>query len=77
MRFRQLLTVLVISLGLMSCEEPTYKTYKVELLSGEVYYVRATGYDWFRSEKLDFYRDAGSFYNVKCVIEVKDYYGSK
>jgi hypothetical protein len=62
---------------LMSCEEPTYKTYKVELLSGEVYHVRATGYDWFRSGKLEFYRDAGSFHNVKCVIEVKDYYGSK
>ena len=62
---------------LMSCEEPTYKTYKVELISGEVYHVRATGYDWFRSGELEFYRDAGSFHNVKCVVEVKDYYGSK
>ena len=62
---------------LMSCEEPPLKTYKVELVSGEVYHVRATGYNWWHNGELEFYRDAGSFHNVKCVIEVKDYYGSK
>jgi hypothetical protein len=62
---------------LMSCEEPPLKTYKVELISGEVYHVRAKGYNWWRSGELEFHRDAGSFHNVKCVVEVKDYYGSK
>lgn len=62
---------------LISCEEPQIKNYKVELLSGEVYHVKATGYNWWRSGELEFNGNAGSFHNVKCVVEVKDYYGSK
>lgn len=70
---KKLLFILSLPL-LMSCEEREMKTYKVELNTGEVYHVKSTGYMWWNSGELEFKQDAGSFRNVKCVIEVKDYY---
>lgn len=61
-------------LFLTGCEPKEMKTYKVELNTGEVYHVKSTGYMWWNSGELEFKQNAGSFRNVKCVIEVKDYY---
>lgn len=69
---KKLLFILFLPL-LMSCGEDQLKTYRVELNTGEVYTVKATGYNWWRSGELEFNRDAGSFYNVKYVMEVPGY----
>lgn len=58
---------------LMSCGEAQLKTYRIELVTGEVYTVKATGYTWWKSGELEFNRDVGSFHNVKYVMEVPGY----
>ena len=65
----------VLSLLLLtSCEEPTLKNYKVELNTGEVYHITATGY-WYhlRDSRIEFYNDKGIFFNVKYVIVENNY----
>lgn len=69
---KKLLFILFLPL-LMSCKEREIRTYKVELTTGEVYTVKATGYNWWRSGELEFNRDAGSFHNVKYVVEIPGY----
>lgn len=69
---KKLLFILSLPL-LMSCGEAQLKTYRVELNTGEVYTVKATGYNWWRSGELEFHRDAGSFHNVKYVVEIPGY----
>lgn len=60
-------------LFLTSCEEPTLKNYKVELNTGEVYHITATGYRWYRnSNRVEFY-NVGMFLNVKYVIVENNY----
>ena len=66
---KKLLFILSLPL-LMSCGERPQKNYKVELVSGEVYHVKATGYDWHRrSNRIEFHGNKGVFFYVKCVIE--------
>ncbi len=67
------LVMLLLAISLGSCEEPTLKTYKVELNSGEVYYVQASSYAWWSSGELEFRGKKGSFKNVKAVMEVNEY----
>lgn len=64
---KKLFLLLTIPL-LFSCEEPKVKTYKVELISGEIYHIKATGYQWYRSNgRVEFNGDRGLFFDVKCV----------
>ena len=58
---------------LISCEEKQLRIYKVELITGEVYTVKATGYNWWRNGRLEFNKKAGTFYNVKYVMQVPEY----
>lgn len=59
---------------LMSCGERPQKNYKVELVSGEVYHVKAVGYQWYRSSnRVEFYGYKGVFFDVKYVIEENSY----
>ena len=59
---------------LISCGEIPKKNYKVELTNGEVYHVKATGYNWYRhSNRIEFYGDKGMFFDVKYVIEESNY----
>lgn len=70
---KKLLFVLFLPL-LMSCEEKEVKTYKVELTTGEVYHVKATGYYWYRSSnRVEFNGDTGMFFDVKYIIEESNY----
>lgn len=69
---KKLLFILSLPL-LMSCGEREVRTYKVELNTGEVYHVKSTGYMWWNNGELEFKQNAGSFRNVKCVIEIKNY----
>ena len=66
------LVVLLLTISLVSCERPL-RTYKVELNTGETYYVQATYYTWWNSGELEFSDDKGSFRNVKAVMEVSEY----
>lgn len=65
--------MLLLAISLGSCEERSAKTYKVELNTGEIYYVQATYYTWWNSGELEFSNDKGSFRNVKAVMEVNEY----
>ena len=65
--------MLLLTISLVSCEERPAKTYKVELNTGEVYYVQSTGYTWWNSGELEFSGKKGSFKNVKTVMEVNEY----
>ena len=65
--------MLLLAISLGSCEERSAKTYKVELNTGEFYYVQATYYTWWNSGELEFSNDKGSFRNVKAVMEVNEY----
>lgn len=70
---KKLLFILSLPL-LMSCEEREVRTYKVELSTGEVYHVKATGYYWYKSSnRVEFNGDRGMFFNVKYVIEESNY----
>ena len=66
------LVILLFTISLVSCECPI-KTYKVELNTGEIYYVQATYYTWWNNGELEFSNDKGSFRNVKAVMEVNEY----
>lgn len=66
------LVMLLLAISLVSCEYPI-RTYKVELNTGEIYYVQATYYTWWNSNELEFSNDKGSFRNVKAVMEVNEY----
>jgi hypothetical protein len=65
--------MLLLAISLGSCEERPTRTYKVELNSGEIYYVQATSYIWRSSGELKFSNSKGSFRNVKAVMEVHEY----
>jgi hypothetical protein len=67
------LIVLLFTILLGSCEERPIRTYKVELNTGEIYYVQATSYTWWNSGELEFSSRKGSFKNVKAVMEVNEY----
>ena len=70
---RKLLFILSLPL-LMSCGEKEIRTYKVELTTGEVYHVKASGYYWYRnSNRVEFNGDRGMFFNVKYVVEENNY----
>lgn len=74
MRFRQLLIVLISLLFLTGCEPKEMRTYKIELTTGEVYHVKASGYYWYKSSnRVEFHGDRGMFFNVKYVIEESTY----
>lgn len=68
------LIMLLLTISLVSCEEPTLKNYKIELNTGEVYRITATGY-WYRprDSRVEFYNNGGTFVNVKCVIVENNY----
>lgn len=66
------LVMLLLTISLVSCER-SIRTYKVELNTGETYYVQATYYTWWNSGELEFSNDKGSFRNVKSVMEVNEY----
>ena len=66
------LIMLLLAISLVGCERPL-RTYKVELNTGETYYVQATYYTWWNSGELEFSNDKGSFRNVKSVMEVNEY----
>jgi len=57
---------------LISCGAMPQKNYKVELINGEVYHIKATGY-WENKGIVEFYGGKGVFYNVKCVFEESNY----
>lgn len=58
----------------MSCGEILQKNYKVELINGEVYHVKASGYHWYRdSNRVEFHGDKGVFFDIKYVIEESNY----
>jgi hypothetical protein len=65
--------MLLLTILLGSCGERPIKTYKVELNTGEIYYVQATYYTWWNSGELEFSNGKGSFRNVKAVMEVNEY----
>lgn len=67
------LIMLLLAISLGSCEERPARIYKVELNTGEIYYVQATYYTWWNSGELEFSNDKGSFRNVKAVMEVSEY----
>ena len=70
---KKLLFILSLLL-LMSCGEILQKNYKVELINGEVYHVKASGYHWNRSSnRVEFHGDKGIFFDVKYVIEESNY----
>lgn len=70
---KKLLFILSLPL-LMSCEEREVRTYKVELTTGEVYHVKASGYYWYKSSnRVEFNGDRGMFFNVKYIIEESNY----
>lgn len=70
---KKLLFILSLLL-LMSCGEKEMRTYKVELTTGEVYHVKASGYYWYKgSNRIEFHGDKGMFFNVKYVIEESNY----
>ena len=70
---RKLLFILSLPF-LMSCGEMPKKNYKVELNTGEVYHIKATGYYWYRSSnRVEFNGDKGMFFNVKYIIEESNY----
>ena len=66
------LIMLLLTISLVSCDHPM-RTYKVELNSGEIYYVQATSYIWWNGGKLEFSDSKGSFRDVKSVMEVSEY----
>jgi hypothetical protein len=67
------LVMLLLAISLGSCEDSPMRTYKVELNTGEIYYVQSTGYTWWNRGELEFYGGKGSFKNVKAVMEVNEY----
>ena len=67
------LVMLLLAISLGSCGDSPMKTYKVELNTGEIYYVQATSYTWWNSGELEFSGRKGSFKNVKAVMEVNEY----
>lgn len=67
------LVMLLLAISLGSCEESPTRTYKVELNTGEIYYVQSTGYTWWNGGELEFSGKKGSFKNVKAVMEVNEY----
>ena len=67
------LIMLLLTISLGSCGECPTRTYKVELNTGEIYYVQATSYTWWNSGELEFSGRKGSFKNVKAVMEVHEY----
>lgn len=70
---KKLLFILSLSL-LMSCGEREMRTYKVELTTGEVYHVKASGYYWYRhTNRVEFNGDRGMFFNVKYIVEENNY----
>lgn len=70
---KKLLFILSLPL-LMSCGEIPQKNYKVELTTGEVYHVKASGYYWYKhTNRVEFNGDRGMFFNVKCIIEENNY----
>lgn len=70
---KKLLFILSLPL-LMSCGERPQRNYKIELMNGEVYHVKSSGYYWYRSSnRVEFNGDKGMFFDVKYIIEESNY----